>query len=81
MFDTEQAACKNSDPEMFFPDSKTFSVKVRAAKAICATCPVALQCLAEALYHTEAGIWGGTTETERRAIRGQKRIDILKHLQ
>jgi WhiB family transcriptional regulator, redox-sensing transcriptional regulator len=38
------------------------------AKRICMACPVRRQCLEFALTHDEHGIWGGTTERERRAI-------------
>jgi WhiB family redox-sensing transcriptional regulator len=44
--------------------------EVAAAKAICARCPVAADCLAWALGAGEpAGIWGGTTPEERRLSR------------
>jgi len=36
---------------------------------VCRTCPVRLECLDEALTHDYSGVWGGTTEAERRAIR------------
>jgi WhiB family redox-sensing transcriptional regulator len=40
------------------------------------TCPVLVQCLAEALdSRTEFGVWGGMTERERRALL-RKRPDI-----
>ena len=68
MFNTEQAACINSDPDIFFPDSPSnYTIRVRQAKRICAGCPVALQCLAQAIHGEEHGIWGGTTEAERRS--------------
>lgn len=39
---------------------------VTAAKAVCAVCPVRDDCLEDALSHWgTAGIWGGTTQTER----------------
>jgi len=39
------------------------------AKAVCATCPVRAECLAEALDNKiEWGVWGGLTERERRAL-------------
>lgn len=39
---------------------------IAAAKAVCATCSVAADCLRTALASPEAGVWGGTTESERR---------------
>ena len=39
------------------------------AKSICAICPVRLSCLEHALSSRERdGVWGGTTEKERRRI-------------
>ncbi|MEX2620308.1 MAG: WhiB family transcriptional regulator [Egibacteraceae bacterium] len=62
----ERAACARSDAETFFsiePDV------VRQALALCARCEVRETCRAEALARREIfGVWGGTTETERRRI-------------
>ncbi len=41
------------------------------ARKVCADCPVAADCLAEAVTLGERGIWGGTSERERR--RGRNR--------
>lgn len=69
-----QAACQSADPELFFPisalDATTRAV-VRA-KAICGRCGVQPQCLAHAMESGSLqGIWGGTTEQERRRLRGR----------
>jgi WhiB family redox-sensing transcriptional regulator len=41
-----------------------------AMRAVCATCPVRAECLAEALADPEAvGVWAGTTVEERAALR------------
>jgi WhiB family transcriptional regulator, redox-sensing transcriptional regulator len=77
MIDTswgEHAACLDpgTDPEWFFPlsESGAGARQVAAAKAVCARCPVAAQCLAWAVLTGEpAGIWGGTTPEERRLLR------------
>lgn len=63
------AACRNAEPELFFPISATraSSATVQRAKRICQACPVQSQCLRYALGHRqEQGIWGGLTEDERR---------------
>lgn len=53
------AACAQADPDAFFPKSGDLET-VRAAKRICASCPVAAQCLDYAIRtHPTAGIWGG----------------------
>ena len=44
--------------------------QIDAAKEICAVCPVNPECLEFALAtNQEAGVWGGTTEEERRKLR------------
>jgi WhiB family redox-sensing transcriptional regulator len=64
------AACRGEDPELFQPISETGPalLQIAEAKAVCAHCPVAEQCLQEALAGGEVGVWGGTTEDERRVI-------------
>jgi WhiB family redox-sensing transcriptional regulator len=67
----EDAACRGPQSTVFFPPA-TFERKElrlrreRRAKAICATCTVAAQCLAFALRNREPhGVWGGLNESER----------------
>jgi WhiB family redox-sensing transcriptional regulator len=63
------AACRNAEPELFFPISATQASQatVERAKRVCGSCPVRSQCLRYALRHRqEQGIWGGLTEDERR---------------
>ncbi|MFD1056385.1 WhiB family transcriptional regulator [Terrabacter terrigena] len=68
----KDANCSGQDPEALFVRGKA----QHAAKAVCKTCPVLAQCLAEALdSRTEFGVWGGMTERERRALL-RKRPDI-----
>jgi WhiB family redox-sensing transcriptional regulator len=65
-------ACRSADPDLFFPisDSGPAQVQAAKAKAICATCQVRRECLAFALRTGQVyGIWGGTTEHERAAVR------------
>lgn len=64
----EAAACVTSTVD-FFPDPADIGA-ISAAKAICATCPVAGECLTWAIETNQTeGIWGGHTPTERRSIR------------
>jgi WhiB family transcriptional regulator, redox-sensing transcriptional regulator len=65
------AACRDADPELFFPDGdvKSGRAHVKTAKLICRGCPVSATCLNWALASgQEAGIWGGLTEDERRRL-------------
>lgn len=69
---TERAACRRQDPEMFFPISEgpAFQLEIEEAKAVCAGCPVSVDCYEWAFTQGEPdGIWGGTTPEERRALR------------
>ena len=56
------------------PVSVTEEADAAEAKSVCAVCPVRQACLEHALAHREReGIWGGTTERERRRIVRQRR--------
>ncbi len=66
------AACLGTDPELFFPIGTTgFAVEqIERAKAVCAKCDVVHQCLRYALdTDQETGVWGNTSEDERRALK------------
>ena len=71
-----RAACRDSDPNLFFPVGSTGTAleEIQAAKALCRTCPVQAECLAFALEtNQEAGVWGGASEEERRQLRRDRR--------
>lgn len=57
--------------DVFFPTTRdqNYRFAVAQAKNLCAACPDREPCLAWALEHPSEGIWGGTTEGERRGIR------------
>jgi WhiB family redox-sensing transcriptional regulator len=68
----DQAACRDTDPELFFPigNAGPALLQLDRAKQVCAVCPVRAPCLEWALASgQEAGVWGGTSENERRALR------------
>ena len=63
------AACREADPELFFPVAARGpgADEIARAKAVCAACGVRRECLQYALAtHQLHGVWGGTTEDERR---------------
>ena len=67
-----RAACMEEDPELFFPIGNTGPalLQVEEAKAVCRRCPVIDDCLAWALESgQDAGVWGGLSEEERRALK------------
>jgi WhiB family transcriptional regulator, redox-sensing transcriptional regulator len=72
----DRAACRDQDPERFFPEPGE-QLKAAEAKAICASCQVRDQCLqlavkaAGALDH-DHGVFGGTLPGERGPLRGNR---------
>jgi WhiB family redox-sensing transcriptional regulator len=64
------ARCAEVEPEIFFPERGGSS---KAARMVCAQCSVRLECLEYALNNKEQfGIWGGTSERERRRLRKER---------
>ena len=63
----EQALCRQTDPEAFFPEKGGTTWE---AKRICGRCDVKAECLEYALDNNERfGIWGGLSERERRKLK------------
>jgi WhiB family transcriptional regulator, redox-sensing transcriptional regulator len=68
-----RGACRDHDPELFFPSEKAplevVRVQEATAKAVCRSCPVAGICLATALTRRMSyGVWGGLSADDRRAV-------------
>ncbi|MEE6280106.1 WhiB family transcriptional regulator [Georgenia sunbinii] len=66
------AACLTEDPELFFPIGNTGPAltQIEEAKTVCQRCPVVDVCLKWALENgQDAGVWGGLSEDERRALK------------
>lgn len=81
------APCAETYPDAYFtedvegPDGKIVSSSYKHeadAKKVCIMCPKRLDCLQFALDVNEIGIWGGTTENERKKIKRQQ-LDITKY--
>lgn len=62
-----RAACRDVEPDTFFPASDR-GPEVARAKAVCAGCPVRSACLDEALHRVPEGTAGGLTAAERRTL-------------
>ncbi len=66
----QDAACRDLDPNIFFPANDEAA---GAAKAVCATCPVREDCLEYAVAtRQDDGVWGGLDETERKRVRRRR---------
>jgi WhiB family transcriptional regulator, redox-sensing transcriptional regulator len=71
----DNAACRSTDPELFFPvgNGSPALRQIGQAKQVCARCPVRMPCLEWALETgQQAGVWGGTSEDERRVLRSRR---------
>jgi WhiB family transcriptional regulator, redox-sensing transcriptional regulator len=71
------AACRDEDPELFFPIGNTGPalLQIDEAKRVCTRCKVMSDCLQWALDSgQDAGVWGGLSEDERRALKRRTRI-------
>ena len=67
-----RAICRDEDPELFFPvgTSGPALLQIAEAKSVCRRCPVVSECLTWALESgQDAGVWGGMSEDERRALK------------
>jgi len=67
-----ESACRDEDPELFFPIGNTGPalVQIEEAKVVCRRCSVVDECLRWALETgQDAGVWGGLSEDERRALK------------
>jgi WhiB family redox-sensing transcriptional regulator len=66
--DMTRAACRDEDPELFFPISDQMHAQITEALAVCARCPIQAGCLA--MYLDEPhGVVGGTTPAQRQSLR------------
>ena len=69
-----QALCRGNHSDLFFPPGSFEKKDERErretrAKAICQVCPSKSECITYAMKIREPyGIWGGTTETDRKAM-------------
>jgi WhiB family redox-sensing transcriptional regulator len=67
-----RALCRDEDPELFFPigTAGPAEQQVEQAKTVCRRCNVQTDCLEWAMETgQDAGVWGGTSEDERRALK------------
>ncbi len=60
---TQNAACQEIPTDYFF-----MKTNASVVKNMCMFCPSKTECLIWALIHSEQGVWGGTTEDERKTF-------------
>ena len=75
----DQAACREEDPEVFFPIGATPAAKAveRHAKAVCFRCPSMEECGRWAFETRQPfGVWGGLSEKERRKILRRRGVQL-----
>lgn len=67
--------CNDYAPDAWFPGKGEMNSANREALKLCLDCPVRQRCFAYAMDRNEQGIWGGSTEPERKALKaaGEKR--------
>lgn len=81
----DRGRCRDVGQELFYPPLERESARRRqsreaAAKAVCAPCPVRVECLTWALDSGEQyGVWGGMTERERDRL-ARRRTDPRRQL-
>jgi WhiB family redox-sensing transcriptional regulator len=71
----EQGLCRQTDPEIFFPEGRGTAITTQtdAAKRVCNKCPVRARCLNWALNTgQDDGVWGGMSGRERRRVHGRR---------
>jgi WhiB family redox-sensing transcriptional regulator len=70
-----RAACRDVDPELFFPIGNTGPalLQIEEAKQVCRRCAVTESCLNWALGSgQDSGVWGAMSEDERRALKRRR---------
>ena len=65
------------DPDIFFDE---YARSLAEAQKICTGCPVRTECLELAVENGERGVWAGTSERDRRAIRVERRLNASRQV-
>lgn len=78
----DDASCRQTDPEIFFPVGVGGQRQEEDAKRVCAGCPVRAECLTWALETGQyTGVWGGLGEDERRGLHYDSPTAFLRCLE
>ena len=68
----ENGQCKTKDSRIFFSE---IQAQIKEALSACMGCTVKDECRDYAITNQEHGVWGGTTERQRRAILRKMRFE------
>jgi WhiB family redox-sensing transcriptional regulator len=71
----ENPLCSEVDTELFFPDTGK-SDQAATAKKICRKCPHLTECFEWALRNERYGVWGASSERDRRNLRAKLNIKL-----
>lgn len=72
-YEYESPLCAEVGSDIFFPEKEQGKLYTKQAKAICARCVHKIECAEWAIITNEPfGIWGGTTERNRRVLRKRR---------
>ena len=63
------AACAHTDSDQFSPVVESLAALAKVREEFCDHCPVRDRCLQSAIINDDRGFWGGTTTSERQAMR------------
>ena len=67
---TGQEPCAQIGTDLFFPPDNSIVYRdLKMVRSICGSCDMREPCLEYALRVNVVGIWGGTTESQRKQIR------------
>lgn len=71
--------CATTDPELFFTDPMRETRPIRETiRFICSTCSLLAECREWGVRHEEYGWWGGLSGEERRVVRRQRGLVLLR---
>lgn len=76
-----KAACREEEPELFFPIGNTGPalMQIDEAKRVCQDCDMTEVCLNWAIETgQDAGVWGGLNEDERRSLKRKRARERAK---
>ena len=73
----ENPLCAESGGDFWFPEpGQGIIPETVYARSICGQCIHQAECAEWGIYNEHYGIWGGLTESHRKQIRRQRRIEI-----